>query len=149
MASSGITSTESAGPPAPDLLQFYPLYLAAFNEHSWPDILKHVSPTCHTTVRGRLSNTSAEGMRPNYEIDFARCDKHEVAIREMKPVERLVDDSGAGEQWKKSMRWGLRLMLYDLTMKRTITVNYWYRVENGKWMQGWHEILGSVADEEE
>jgi hypothetical protein len=131
---------------APDLLAHYPPYLAAFNEHSWPKILEYVSPTCHATFRGKLAGTSAEDMRPNYEKDFDRCEKHEVAIKEMKPIERSVDESVDEEEWKKGIRWGLKLVLYDPTMGRTITVNYWYRRENGKWMQCWHEILDSIAD---
>jgi hypothetical protein len=143
-----VTGEEYGSSPAPDLLPLYPPYLAAFNEHSWPDILKYVSATCHATVRGKLSNTSAEGMRPNYEKDFARCDKHEVSIREIKQIERVADISfGEDEEWKRGIRWGLRLVLYDPTVRRTITVNYWYRVEDGKWMQCWHEILDSVTDE--
>jgi hypothetical protein len=36
--------------------------------------------------------------------------------------------------------------VYDPVMRRTLMINYWYRLENGKWMKCWHEILDSVAD---
>lgn len=148
MTSTAFAAESQDSSPASDLLPLYPPYLAAFNAHSWPDILKYLSPNCHATVRGKLVNTSAEEMRPNYEKDFVRCDRHEIAIKEMTPIERVADAGPEGEEeWKKGIRWGLRLVLYDPTMGRTLTVNYWYRVEDGKWMQCWHEILDSVADE--
>jgi hypothetical protein len=149
MSSTAAATEELDSSPAPDLLPLYPPYLAAFNAHSWPDILKYLSPTCHATFRGKLMNTSAEGMRPSYEKDFVRCDKHEVAIKEVKQIQRVADVSSEGEEedWKKGIRWGLRLVLYDPTMGSTLTVNYWYRQEDGMWMQRWHEILDSVADE--
>lgn len=148
MTATAATTESLNSSPAPDLLPLYPPYLAAFNAHSWPDILKFLSPTCHATVRGKLTNTSAEGMRPSYEKDFARCDRHEIAIREMNQIDRVADGGPEGEEeWKKGIRWGLRLVLHDPMMGKALTVNYWYRVEDGKWMQCWHEILDVVADE--
>jgi hypothetical protein len=148
MTSTAATTEPLDTSPTPDLLPLYPPYLAAFNAHSWPDILKYLSPTSHATIRGKIMNTSAEEMRPNYEKDFARCDKHEIVAKDMTPIERGADVGPEGaEKWKKEIRWGLRLVLYDPVMGRTLTVNYWYRVEDGKWMQCWHEILDSVADE--
>ena len=130
---------------APDLAPFYPPYLAAFNAHSWSDIATYLSPTCHGTYRGKLLKTSAEEMRPEYEKDFARCDRHEIAVKEMSQIRR--EETKGEEEWKKGIEHGLRLVLYDPTLKRTVIVHYWYRFENGKWLQCWHEILDQMTDE--
>lgn len=83
-------------------------------------------------------------MKPDYEKDFERCERHDVVVKEMEQIERVFKEGE--EEWKGGIRWGLRVVLYDNVMRRTLWVNYWYREEAGKWMQAWHEILESVAD---
>ena len=84
-------------------------------------------------------------MRPEYEKDFIRCERHEVEIKEMSQIRR--EGAEGEEEWKEGIEHGLRLVLHDPTMKRGLTVNYWYKCEDGKWLQCWHEILEIVIDE--
>ncbi len=165
------STTTTSSSEIPDLAPLYPPYLSAFNAHSWPLVSTYLSPTCHGSFRGKLIKTSAEEMRPEYEKDFARCDRHEVVIRKIEQIrwpergtgDAVKEKSDKGgkvegeeeekereseeEEWKKGIEWGLRLVLYDPTMKRVSVVHYWYREEGGKWLQCWHEILDSFADE--
>jgi hypothetical protein len=80
MPSTNATSEKFDSTSVPDLFPLYALYLAAFNNR-WPEILKYHSPTCHSTIRGKLMDTSAEEMRPNYEKDFDRCEGTKLLSR--------------------------------------------------------------------
>src|SRR5205814_5341793 len=95
--------------PPPDLKPLYPPYLSAFNAHSWPLVSKYLSPSCHVTSKGALCATSAADMRPAYELDFARCEKHDVQIKEMEQIRRVKAEAGVDEEWKNGVEHGLKL----------------------------------------
>ena len=78
-------------------------------------------------------------MRPEYEKDFARCERHEIEIKEMSQIRR--EETADEEHWKKDIEHGLRIRLYDPHMKKGVIVNYWYKLEDGRWLHAWHEIL--------
>ncbi|MCJ1322069.1 hypothetical protein MMC15_007414 [Xylographa vitiligo] len=134
----------------PTLKASYLTYLSAQDYSDIPSVEAHLSPSCSQIARQNpawnLSNR-AEIMQAltrsgAFAARTAERARGKVEMRALTPEERATLPEGERERAEREGWEGMRVVLEDAELTgRRVVVNYYWRREEGRWVQCLHDLL--------